>query len=109
MSIKILTWPPIELLLAEWRLPQEVVEKLSQRYLEHAGEYVSKEVHDNGMPINLAMYKDNLTDIEEELVDAIFNALVFKMRNPEQQEAAGWILQLLDLSWDFVQDARKKI
>lgn len=90
-------------------MPQEVVEKLSRRYLEHASEYVSKEIHDSGMPINLAMYKDNLTDIEEELVDAIFNALVFKMRNPEQEEAAGWILQMLDLSWGFVQSAKEKL
>lgn len=57
-------------------------QKLLDRYSAHGLEYATAELHpETGQPINLAMSKDNLQDVEEELIDALFNALVYNFRD----------------------------
>ena len=51
------------------------------------------------------MFKDNLTDVEEEVVDALFNALVYEYRYP----GLGTRLadSLIDI-WLDIQELRKE-
>ncbi len=56
-------------------LPSNLKAQLRKRYDEHAMEYATEKLHEN-VPINACMDKDTIKDIEEELVDACFNALI---------------------------------
>jgi hypothetical protein len=101
------TWPSIEEITQHKRqkLPPDLLEELTRRYREHGGEYASEEVRD-GKPINLAWFKDNLVDVREELVDAIFNALIYNLRSPEQQHG-NYLIDGLLYVWRMLQDEEK--
>lgn len=61
---------------------RSVWDELLARYEAHGGEYASGEIHEpSGLAVNQAMFKNNLVDVEEELVDALFNALVYNFRD----------------------------
>lgn len=79
------TWPFLDdLLLAteEHPLPPALVEQLRRRYDEHGGEYATPNIHEpTGAPINACMTLNTLDELEEELVDSIFNALVLVFRS----------------------------
>ena len=80
------TWPEMDTLIplgGNLISPdQEVL--LRKRYDEHAMEYATEE-HDleSGLPINGCMSTDTVNDIEEEIVDAVFNCLIllFKIQH----------------------------
>lgn len=79
------TWPTIDEMLKTIPLAgiEPDLEKIiRQRYDEHGMEYATDENRD-GLPINGCINKNTLQDIEEELVDTCFNALVlcFKARD----------------------------
>ena len=101
------TWPSLDEIFAgqEDRLRLELQQLIAQRYLEHAPEYASAEFKD-GIPINLCWYKDSLQDVEEELVDAVFNALIYAMKYPASN--AGSLIQSLVMTWDILQRERKR-
>ena len=106
------TWPSIELLFDDVniRLPSELMERLAQRYAEHSGEYKTNEYdYDSDLPVNACMMKDNLKDIEEELVDAIFNALVFNFRYNRHLSYGGQIIDVLQAEWVYVKRIREDI
>ena len=48
------------------------------------------------------MFKDNLQDVEEELVDAIFNTLVYLKRGGDGEE----LLERLLGAWELVRGER---
>lgn len=78
------TWPSIaELEGAKGNvgaIPASLIALVSKRYEEHAPEYISDEMHHSGKPYNLCMFADSLKDCEEEVIDAVFNAMVYNMR-----------------------------
>lgn len=96
-------WPTPDTLriwAAEKHLPDTLVERVLKRYREHAEEYATKQIDpDTGFPVNACMLKDNLPDIEEELVDAVFNALIHCHRKVEGQ----YLLERLGECWRIVQ------
>jgi len=56
-------------------------------------------LHEDGIdawPVNACMFKDNLQDVEEELIDAIFNALVYLYRNKNVSDS---LLKSLLQAW----------
>ena len=56
---------------------------LTDRYRELGGKYATDEYdQETGLPINSCMQRDNLQECYEELVDAVFNILVYIYRNP---------------------------
>ena len=81
------TWPFMDDLLKGIRMPDTLAARLRQRYDEHAMEYATDEVvkvGDDLIPRNACLNKNTLQDIEEEVVDALFNVLVliFKDEQP---------------------------
>ena len=56
------------------------------------------------------MMKDNLKDIEEELIDATFNALVFSFRlSKKHPYGAKEILRTLQNIWSYVQQVKREM
>ena len=86
------------------------MERLAQRYAEHSGEYKTDEYADSDskLPVNACMMKDNLLDIEEELVDAIFNALVLNFRN-KSLPYGRQLVEGLRVEWSFVTKVQQDI
>ena len=80
------TWPTIELLVSSTPHPLgDMIPDLSKRYKELGGKYALEEIHKpSGLPINSCMKRDNLQECYEEMVDAIFNILVYNYRYPER-------------------------
>ena len=84
------TWPFMDDLIgaaySESALPESLQQKLRERYNAHGGEYVTEELRfpegkdGPAVPINACMKADTVKDIEEELVDAIFNCLVLSFK-----------------------------
>ena len=57
---------------------------LTDRYRELGGKYATDEYdRETDLPINSCMNRDNLQECYEEMVDAVFNCLVYIYRNPE--------------------------
>ncbi len=66
-------------------LPTYLLEDLQERYEKLGGKYASEEIHEeSGLRINSCMDRDNMQECYEELVDAVFNCLVYIFRNPER-------------------------
>lgn len=75
------TWPSADELFAGVALPAELAASLKDRYQRFGGEYASDQIEpSSGLPINQCWFKDNLVDVEEELIDATFNAIVHLAR-----------------------------
>ena len=96
------TWPPIEEIFGQHELPEKLAELLAERYAEHSSEYASDIEQFDGKFINTCMFKDNLQDVEEELVDAIFNTLVYLKRGGDGEE----LLERLLGAWELVRGER---
>lgn len=79
------TWPEMDTLIplgGNLITPaQEAL--LRQRYDEHAVEYTLPDQFVDGLPTNACMIANTVNNIEEEIVDAVFNCLVllFKIQN----------------------------
>ena len=102
------TWPSITELKGSpgnTKIPDSLMALIQKRYEEHAPEYISDEMHFSGKPYNKCMFGDSLQDCEEEIVDAVFNAMVYNMR---AQLGATWksngkLVDDLSEIWLFVQ------
>lgn len=102
------TWPSIAELegsSGNTKIPANLMALISKRYEEHAPEYISDEMHPSGKPYNKCMFVDNLVECEEEIVDAVFNAMVYNMR---AQLGATWrvsekLVEDLSEIWLFLQ------
>ena len=110
------TWPFMDSLLGPYYgVPEALQQVLRQRYDEHAEEYATDEFvkTDAGdFPINACMQKDTFQDIEEELVDTIFNTLVLCWRlrqNPMAQPLAETFLMEVLETWDRLQTLHKGV
>ncbi len=88
---------------------------LRKRYDEHAGEYVLEDVpHKDGLPVNACMNADTVNDIEEEIVDAVFNCLILLLKtegfeSPTEKiyrRKAERLLDFMLLTWDRVEEVR---
>ena len=79
------TWPFMDELLEkigyEFGTGNPIVSELRHRYDEHGMEYATELTHGD-IPINACMNADTLKDIQEELIDAIFNMLVLNVKYP---------------------------
>lgn len=104
------TWPPIEMLTEQIViLPTNLSTLLKERYLEHGVEYATSEIDkESGLPINACMHLDNLKECEEEVVDAIFNALVFLLKADVDgmRDDGGRLLNGLLEVWEGLQRMR---
>lgn len=112
------TWPYMDHLLEEKDSNDPHLEALLRsRYDSHAGEYITGEsviIDGEPVPLNACMQKDTFQDIEEELVDAIFNGLVLldKVIDHTRQEslpgpvAARAFLAHLVSVWDHLENLR---
>lgn len=86
----------MEDLIAEVRLPEDLKLQLAERYASLGTKYATDEVisitQEGGetvqFRINACMKRDNLQDVEEEIVDAVFNALVYKYRRKDEVDDA---------------------
>ena len=110
------TWPSLEEIFGDHddhRLPNKLKLIIAERYIAHSSEYICEPKeglwkHRNSpLPVNLCMEKDNLQDVEEELVDATFNALIYAMRYPQSNAAS--LLHSLVTTWDILQRERKRV
>lgn len=116
-------------------LPGGLTALIVSRYQKHGGEYIYQVPPEKGQPwdcpvcgvgsptleerthhapgcpqigkppMNAAMFKDNLQDVEEELVDAVFNALIYLQRT--EGKRGGRLMSYLGSTWEILQDARK--
>lgn len=103
------TWPPIELILRQSQLPESLSQLLTIRYNEHSAEYATTVIDERSeLPMNACMFKDNLQDVEEELVDAIFNALVYAYRFPGYGKHAQYLLSSLLIVWSTLSWIREE-
>ncbi len=92
------TWPRIEDLIegSTIEIPEALQKDLSQRYAERGGKYATEEIdEESGLHINSCMQRDNIQEMYEEIVDAVFNVLVYLKRFPERKLAASHLLSLL--------------
>lgn len=101
------TWPLLDNLLdIEETLPLPLVALLSKRYAAHGAEYASDEIHEeSGLPVNTCMNLDTLAELEEELVDAIFNSLVAIFR---QRRGGHHLLLPLVECWGLLDHYRRE-
>ena len=103
------TWPPIDDVLRAGKrlepIPIELDRRIAERYREHGREYTGADIMEIAegrlQSVNLCMSKDNLADVEEEIVDAIFNTLILCYRRAlgdviQGGGAAKLLRQLLD-------------
>ena len=108
------TWPFMDDLLKHAEMPHDLADVLRQRYDEHAEEYATDatmRMRDGvDVPINACMTNDTRQDIEDEVVDAIFNALVLlhKHEDPEHYEDGRVILQMLRGTWLYLRHLMQK-
>lgn len=86
-------------------MPTELHQRLQARYQKHGTAYASPTLQD-GVPINQCMYADNLQDAEEEVVDAVFNMLVFQLRNSTEPFSGSQVTQHLVQCWEQLQQLR---
>ena len=82
-----------------YRLTDDIVSELRSRYARHGMEYATEKMHGD-TPVNACMTLDNLKECREELIDAIFNLLVYLFREPDEvkrwhygQEPLGQVIQ----------------
>lgn len=97
------TFPPLDDVFAKNAgipLPEHLEELLRERYREHGPDYATATLRD-GVPENACMQKNNLVDVEEELVDAVFNALIYNYRAGGGIYAAPRLLSLLLDAWRY--------
>ena len=73
-------WPDIQDLQFLHPLPRRLVARLDERYRGLSDAYRTNILLKNGRPVNACMEKDSLKDAEEEVVDAIFNLLVYRLK-----------------------------
>jgi len=70
----------------------------------HSAKYASNEYDiETNKPVNTCMSKDNLRDVEEEIVDAVFNMLVYLKRDIKNRRSSIDLLASLLLAWEFLQ------
>ena len=98
------TYPNIdELLEAFYRthltLAPGLVTELEKRYAEHGGEYATEERHEDGRVVNACMTADSFQDIADELVDAMFNALVCNFRHLGKSLFRLALIQEIGFCW----------
>lgn len=64
-------------------IPASLAQEIDKRYTELGPKYVTDTVHDDGRKVNGCMFKSSVQDALEEVVDAVFNVLVwmFKLEN----------------------------
>ena len=107
------TWPSITEMEASpgnTKIPASLMTLISKRYEEHAPEYISDDMHFSGKPYNKCMFSDSLQECEEEIVDAVFNAMVYNMR---AQLGATWrasekLVEDLSETWLFLQRLKER-
>lgn len=86
----------MDVLLARFgaALPSALEEQLHSRYDAHGMEYATEEFHidenDERVPINACMTADTYRDIDEELVDAVFNCLVMSHKLEAERDYAKY-------------------
>ena len=59
------------------RLPSSLQNTIKQRYEELGGKYLTDDEYFDGRRINSCMYNNSINDAVEEIVDAVFNVLVW--------------------------------
>ena len=104
------TWPPIDDVLRAGKrlepIPIELDRRIAERYREHGREYTGADIMEIAegrlQSVNLCMSKDNLADVEEELTDAAFNALIFCYRQGDSR----LLKRIIDV-WQFCQSLRR--
>ncbi len=85
------TWPSIAEMAGSpgnREIPEDLLKIVRERYVAHSPEYVSDEIHHNGKPYNKCMFSDSLQECEEEIVDAVFNAMIY---NTRAELGATWL------------------
>ena len=71
-------------------VPGHLVFDLKERYRTLGEKYATDEIHEeSGLRINSCMQRDNLQECYEEIVDAVFNVLVFIYRAPDSLKGVG--------------------
>ena len=73
-------YPSTEELMPELiraRLPALLCDEVEERYRTLGEKYVTDIVHEDGRYINGCMYKSSAQDAVEEVIDAVFNTLVW--------------------------------
>jgi hypothetical protein len=88
-------YPEPSALLGTMQVPQKLKELLWGRYDGSSDAYQSEYSNAAGCILNECMLNPTLLDAEEEIVDAIFNLLVLKLKTGE--DIGGLAKQAIDL------------
>jgi len=74
------------------RIPESLAATIRQRYAELGSKYLTEATLEDGRKINSCMFKSSINDAIEEIVDAVFNTLVWllKLRNSEQNSESAY-------------------
>jgi hypothetical protein len=92
------------------RIPANLAELIKERYVGLGQKYVTDVEHTDGRLVNACMFKSSIQDALEEIVDAVFNTLVWifkiQIKNetnyqsvdyPEGEEAGAVLLGLIEI------------
>jgi hypothetical protein len=80
-------YPNIKELFDGLIIPFELAVRIKERYEGGKDEYATIARHTDGRIINACMFNDMNQSLEEEIVDAIFNVLVCRLRT----DPADWM------------------
>lgn len=86
------TWPLIEDLIdvSPYGISTDLVKSLTERCEKLGEKYATEEIHEeSGLKINSCMNRDTLQELYEELVDAVFNCLVYMFRFPGRKNGGA--------------------
>ena len=71
--------------------------------------YATDKVHEeSGLLINSFMERDNLQECYEELVDAMFNILVYLYRFPDKSKYSGRLFNKIRFAIDSLEEERAR-
>lgn len=81
-------YPSIEEILPDLllsRVPASLATEITERYRDLGGKYLLDEYTTDGRQVNACMHNDSVQDCLEEVVDAVFNTLVWIFKNRQYE------------------------
>lgn len=72
------------------RVPSSLVEEIKERYAILGPKYVTEQIYSDGRSINGCMLKSSVQDAIEEVVDAVFNTLVWLTKLSHENDEQGF-------------------
>lgn len=104
--MKLTSWYPstsdIETTARKMNIPYQITSRVVERYVKHRDEYAGPVVE--GVIHNQCLNRDSRKEIEEEIVDALFNCIVCSIKG---QPVHPLVYAALRMAWNVLQKERK--